>query len=254
MTTESSYFSHLNHPYPMKKTAVILLLFISFSLAAQSNKNPGGEFSLGVRSTASLFNDAGSGIGTGFGGQFRLRFYDFLNSEWFADYLSSGISGLGTRMDYHIGWSVMFYFTQLNESRTNISHFRPYRLRPYFLAGHCFDYTRVRGNNPFYQPDADAFRWSSAIQAGFGLHVPMTPRIDLSASAQYMYHMGKEIAVETRTAANGDQFIYVQKEESTGLEGHLLFSVSMNFRIADFWKDKNGPLGNGPHVLEEDKQ
>jgi hypothetical protein len=237
----------------MKKTAILFLLLCSAPAFAQSNKNPGGEFQLGVRSTASLFNDAGSGIGTGAGGQFRLRFYEFLNSEWFADYLSSDFNGLGTRMDYHIGWSVMFYFTQLKEGNSNISRFKPYRPRPYFLTGHCFDYTRVRGNNPFYQSDADVHRWSSAIQAGIGMHIPMTPKVDLSTSAQYMYHMGKVVEAQSRTASNGDQFLYVTKEDNTGLEGHLLVTVSLNIRVADLWKDKHGALGNGPHVQEEDQ-
>jgi hypothetical protein len=231
----------------MKKAAILVLLFITASAAAQSNKSPGGQFSLGVRSTTSLFSNAGK-AGTGFGGQFRIRFYPALNSEWFADYLTSRIGTLGTRTDYHIGWSVMFYLTSQKASR--IGSFRPYRPKPYFLAGHCFDYTRIRGNNPFYAAHSDFSRWSSAVQTGFGMHVPMTPIVDLSASAQYMMHLGKDIHAETRTAGNGDEFLYVESH-SAGLEGHVLLTISLNVQLADLWKDKRGALGNGTHIQED---
>jgi hypothetical protein len=230
----------------MKKITLALFLFFSLAGFAQSNKSHGGEFSLGIRNTASLFSKE-SGLGIGYGGQFRLRLYDFMNTEWFADYFSSGIGTLGNRMDYHIGWSVMFYIPSTVEK--TVLH-KPV---PYFLAGHCFDYTRVRGNNYFYQSNADASRWSSAIQAGLGMHFPVTYKIDLSFNAQYMMHLGKEIAAETRTAANGDEFLFITTEDNAGLEGHLLLTLSINFRLADFWKDQHGALGNGPHVQEEDK-
>lgn len=202
------------------------------------NRNSGGQFSLGVRSTASLFSGDGNGIGTGVGGQFRIRFYEFMNSEWFADYITSDVGGIGTRTDYHIGWSVMFYLP-------NQKPFKKYRPKPYFLAGHCFDYTRVQGNNPFYQIGSSASRWSSAIQSGLGMHIPFSERVDLSFTAQYMIHLGKEIVSEKRTAANGDAYLYVEEDDHAGLDGHLFLTCSLNIRLADLWRDNAKAGGAG---------
>ena len=232
----------------MRRILMILFIAIPAMSFSQANRNFGGQFGLGVRSTVSLFSDH-SGTGTGFGGQFRLRYFEFLNSEFFADYLTSDLNGLGSRTDYHIGWSVMFYFTK--EKRNS---FKAYVPKPYFLTGHCFDYTRVQGNNPFYQSDAVASRWSSAVQAGFGMHIPLTPRLDFSTNAQYMMHLGKELEVEERTAGNGDVFLYTEVNDDSHLEGHLLITFSLNYRIADLWKDsQKGGAAKAP-VIEEGQQ
>jgi hypothetical protein len=225
----------------MKRLLIILFFGATISVNAQNrkpNQNVGGQFSLGVRSTVSLFSDSGNTIGTGAGGQFRIRLYDFLNTEWFADYITSSIGKvgsdngiLGTRTDYHIGWSVMFY-------NPKAKPFKKYRPKPYLLAGHCFDYTRVAGNNPFYQTNASASRWSSAVQAGMGFHVPFTERVDLSLNAQYMVHLGKDLNVQTKYAgAFRDPYLYVVKEDNAGLDGHLLITFSLNIRCADLWRD-----------------
>ena len=231
----------------MKRFLFLLILLLPFSAFSQGNRNSGGQFGLGVRSTVSLFSDHSS-TGTGFGGQFRLRFFEFMNSEFFADYLTSDIEQLGSRTDYHIGWSVMFY---LGKQKRN--SYKPYVPKPYFLTGHCFDYTRVQGNNPWYQTNANASRWSSAVQAGFGMHIPLTPRFDFSTNVQYMYHFGKELEVEERVAGNGDHFLYTAVQEDTNLEGHLLITFSVNMRVADFWKDAHrGGAGKAP--VEEPQQ
>lgn len=217
----------------MKRLLICMCLVSAIAVQAQvrkSNRNVGGQFSLGVRSTVSLFSDEGNNIGTGAGGQFRIRFYEFLNTEWFADYVMSDIGTLGTRTDYHIGWSVMFYSPRQKA-------FKKYRPKPYFLAGHCFDYTRVQGNNPFYQEALPSSRWSSAVQTGFGMHVPFSERVDLSLSAQYMIHLGKDIHSETITAANGDQYLHAAVEDNAGLDGHLFLTCSLNIRVADLWRD-----------------
>ncbi|MGL4599812.1 MAG: hypothetical protein ACRCYO_19965, partial [Bacteroidia bacterium] len=39
-------------------------------------------------------------------GQFRIRLTDRINTEWFADYISTNLNNLASRSDYHIGWSV----------------------------------------------------------------------------------------------------------------------------------------------------
>lgn len=216
----------------MKKLCLVTALLIAVTAFGQSDfVRPGGQFSLGVRSTTSLFSDE-SGTGTGFGGQFRIRFFHLLNSEWFADYITSDIGGgLGTRTDYHIGWSVMFYpaFAYRNNERL--------KLQPYLLAGHCFDYTRFEGND-FAEHNIRS-RWSSAVQGGLGFHLPLTDRLDFSLSGQYMMHFGKEIEPHVRTNAAGKDYLYFDEHAVEGLEGHLLVTCSMNIRIADLWQNQS---------------
>jgi hypothetical protein len=231
------------------KRFLLPLFLIPFSLTAQQvvSHHFGGRLTVGARSAVSLFNDESS-MGRGYGGHVRLRLYDFLNTEWFADYITSDIDKLGVRTDYHVGWSVMFYMRS-QHSRETMSNFRPYKVNPYFQAGHCFDFTRIANNNPFYGGNAE--KWSSAIQAGFGMHIPLTPKLEISTSAQYMMHLGREIYTETRTAGNGDKFLYIATQDDAKLEGHLLLTASLNLYIVDLWKDKKMTLNDGPHIQEE---
>ena len=94
----------------------------------------GGQFSLGMRNTLSVFTDAQS-VGMGSGGGFRIRLSKLINTEWFADYISTDIQGLGYRRDAHIGWSVLFYLSKNPLTAGKVT--------AYILAGHCFDYTEV---------------------------------------------------------------------------------------------------------------
>lgn len=229
----------------MKKLCLVVALASAVTLFGQSKfgNRPGGQFSLGIRSTTSLFSDE-SGTGRGFGGQFRLRFFHLLNSEWFADYITSDIGGgLGNRTDYHIGWSVMFYpaFAYRNNERL--------KLQPYLLAGHCFDKTRFECN--LFSENNVATRWSSAVQAGIGFHLPLHDRLDLSTSAQYMMHFGKEFEPHVRENAAGTKFLYFDDHPAQGLEGHLLVTVSLNFRIADFWKNQTKGVQDKAPVMQE---
>lgn len=177
----------------------------------------GGTFGLGVRSTVSLFNHGETeNIGTGVGGQFRLQFAEKVNSDWFFDYLTSNVDELAHRSDYHIGWSVLYYPTT-----------RPVKIRPYVLAGHCFDYTRITDNfdqNHFLE------RWSSAVQGGIGSHFNLSNRFDISMTAQYMIHLGNDIHAEQE---NGTTVF--REEKGASLEGHLLVNVSLTYKIADLW-------------------
>src|ERR1051325_3830586 len=85
-----------------------------------------GAFSVGTRNTISLFSDDNA-VGKGIGGQFRYLFSDRFNTEFFSDFISSQ-TNFSHREDYHIGWSLMYYF-----GHTHFDHF----LQPYLLAGHC---------------------------------------------------------------------------------------------------------------------
>jgi hypothetical protein len=63
-------------------------------------KTHGGIFSLGMRTTVSTFNHGNwDDVGTGVGGQYRIQFHDRVNTEWYADYLTSKIGKLGQRTD-----------------------------------------------------------------------------------------------------------------------------------------------------------
>src|SRR6218665_1217416 len=182
---------------PIMKT--LLFVLASFALSStfaqsfnQKGSGQGGTVSVGMRSTLSAFNDSHShtesvgedhheedGFSMGLGGQFRVQASNRVNTEWFFDYLPGGNSTV-RRIDYHIGWSVMYYVL---ENPTPL-------FRPYILGGHCFDYTYRRElANETNQID----RWSGAVQMGLGTHIRLTDRLDFSLSTQYMIHLGTHI-------------------------------------------------------------
>lgn len=207
------------------KSTVMKLLFIFLliagSVAAQPLKlknNYGGLISVGVRTTASTFNHGKfNNTGMGVGGQFRLQFADRVNSDWFFDYIAGDIEDFASRTDYHIGWSVLFYPTKKVDVLA----------RPYILAGHCFDYTRLSDNsnqNNFME------RWSSAVQGGAGVHFNLSERLDLSVVSQYMIHLGNHVDAHLH-----DGQVDFHTEKGASLEGHLLFHVGINYKIADLW-------------------
>lgn len=215
----------------MKRFIVILLLMPLFALAQDEippnlSENPSGTFSLGVRNTFSTFG-ATENLGVGFGGQFRVQLSNRINTEWFADFINEDIDGLATRNDYHIGWSVMIY--PFNTQT---------KVVPYLLAGHCFDYTKVRStfNTATISQPQTVSRLSSATQLGLGAHVHLSEIVDISLSSQYMVHLGSDVHTEIHEH-NGIKELHISKEGHGGfsLEGHLLFTLSVNFKIAQLW-------------------
>jgi hypothetical protein len=205
----------------MKQSSLtIFLLFYLHIVSAQI-----GMFSVGGRTTVSLFNDGGTNnLGTGLGGQFRLQFVDRINSDWFFDYLTSDIGTVGTRTDYHIGWNVIYYpYLQ----KDNYVNFILSKFKPYIVAGHCFDYTQFKANQ---DPSNFVERWSSAVQAGIGTHVNLSKKLDLTLMSQYMVHLGTHI--ESRQ--DGNQLILTE-EKGASLEGHLLVTVGLNYKIGKLW-------------------
>ncbi len=207
--------------------AAMLLLIYTAALAGDSKKGKDPStcnFSIGTRNTISMFNDDAA-IGIGIGGQARFQFFDRLNSEWYADYIPSQTK-ISHRDDYHIGWSLMYYFGR------NV-HF-DHLLQPYLIAGHCFDYSYVSqiGNRSNH-----ADRMSSATQAGLGTHINISKRFDCSLSAEYMLHFGKEIIVDPST---GEGVADIHRSEFVKPDGHLLFTISFNYKFVNFfrgWKD-----------------
>lgn len=209
----------------MKKAFVLLLCLSSFTCFSQQrdkgNKTfSSGVISLGGRSTWSLFNDQGSSPGSGIGGQFRIQFADQINSDWFFDYITSPLGNYANRTDYHIGWSVLYYPMEPQNGKLTL-------FRPYILAGHCFDYSLLRDNK---NADNFAERKSSAVQGGLGTHINLTDRFDVSLAGQYMIHLGNDIHAEEH---DGEVHFHVEKGAS--LEGHLLLTLSLNYKIADLW-------------------
>lgn len=209
------------------KKLILLVLLLPFAAVAQEQisqaDKEGGKLQLGMRSTISVFSDDAGSVGTGIGGQFRLRFANKINSEWFADYLTTDIGGLARRHDGHIGWSVMFYPLAATTTKGNFT--------PYLLAGHCFDYTKISKNAT---GGMSATRWSSAVQAGLGSHYNITDRFDVSLSGQYMMHLGKDIHAEIFRGPQGYDEVLLTQEDAS-LEGHLLMTLSLNIYVADLW-------------------
>lgn len=212
----------------MKRAVLIILLSVSsiFYGFGQDNYLEKGEFSLGMRTTTSLFghdNEPGLGVG----GQFRLQILDFMNTEWYADWITIDLGGAGTRNNAHIGWSVLFYPKKFG------------RFVPYAIAGHCFDYARVI---PFSTPVLDRSddmikRWSSAVQAGLGMHYYLTERFNLTLAGQYMLHLGEHLNYEVIETSSGNYLDTnpIDDDHAVGLEGHILITLSLNYRIADLW-------------------
>ena len=198
---------------------IAAMLLAPLCLSAQESKKPAGMFSLGTRNTVSMFNED-SAIGKGIGGQFRLRLGKKLNSEWYFDYISSGNASYTFRNDYHIGWSLMFYMGQ--------NFYDDLLFQPYFIVGHCFDKVRVteQGNK-----SNTASRLSMATQAGLGTHINITPRFDCSISGQYMMHFGKDIEVKA-----SEEAVVIEKTGFTHVDGHLLFSLSFNYKLFHIWR------------------
>lgn len=203
---------------------LIMLLLGNIALAQplELKKDQSGIFSLGVRSTVSAFNDHEYGnTGFGYGGQFRIQFADRVNSEWYLDYLTGPIKFddkvYGHRTDYHIGWSVAYYFTDKLAPP----------IKPYAVVGHCFDRTELRSNG-----DSGEFmkKGSSAIQAGAGVHFNLSERLDLTLVGQYMFHLGEDVHADLHDGA-----LEFHREKGAGLEGHMLFNLSINYKIADLW-------------------
>lgn len=209
----------------MNRIRWLVALMLPLLLHAQQFENQGGNLSLGVRNTLSLFNHGDpTELGYGMGGHFRLQATDRINTEWYADILSNNIHNKAHRYDYHIGWSVMYYLIKTK------AFTRP--VTPFVEAGHCFDLTRIRLNGADAAPAQQ--RLSTAVHMGIGTHFNITPKFDISLKAQYMLHIGPELEAEEQP----DGSIEIEKHKNAGWEGHLLISLSANYKIAKLWKPK----------------
>jgi len=210
---------------PLRAGLFFLLLFPLFSHSQELplKNNYGGVLSIGGRSTISTFNDGKWGdIGIGSGGQFMLQASNRINTAWFFDYITGGIGDFANKTDYHIGWSVMYYLVPSSTEKTP-------KFQPYILAGHCFDYANIKDNT---DNTNFAERWSSAVQAGLGTHVNLSQRFDITLQGQYMIHLGNDIDVEKNATTGKVEF---HKNAGVNLQGHILITIGVNYKIADLW-------------------
>lgn len=198
----------------------VLLITPFFNQAQLPSK---GMFSLGVRTTHNSFSHDGNGLGAG--GHFRIQLTDRINTEWFADYIS--VNDEQVRSNYaHIGWSIIFYpFKDLQY---------PKLFQPFVSAGHCFDYNKKIS---VYSPDVSRDRWGSAVQAGIGTHLHLSERFDITLSSLYMIHLTPEIDAHTHVI-DGTPVVQFSEHAHTGLEGHLLTTLSINYKIGQLWGRK----------------
>lgn len=210
----------------MKRSIILIPVLLCVSISVQAKlldfmKQPGsGNFSLGTRNTFSMFNDIPEETrGLGVGGQYRIQFAERINTEWYFDYITSSIFDKAVRNDYHIGWSVMYY----PGKKVDFSNL----LQPYFIVGHCFDYTKVfdKDNRDYYSD-----RVSLATQGGLGLHVNITKSLDITLSTQYMMHFGKEIEVSQEEGN-----LVLERNKYSSPDGHLLATASVNFKFGKLW-------------------
>lgn len=83
------------------------------------------------------------------------------------------------------------------------------KITPFFIAGHCFDYTEVLANTGIAVNNlTKASIWSSAVQGGIGAHYNITEAFDVSLTTQYMLHLGKEIDAHTHQFCRFRRIIY----------------------------------------------
>ncbi|MCX7649026.1 MAG: hypothetical protein N2050_00545 [Flavobacteriales bacterium] len=187
----------------------------------ESGTPQAGWFSLGGRSTLSVFGHDGAGLGTG--GQFRVQLGNRVNTEWFADYILVPYQDFARSEYVHIGWSVIFYPVSKWQWPSS-------RWQPFVLAGHCFDYNQ---KTFLGYPGHRRHRWGAAVQAGAGCHLHLSERYDLTLETQYMIHLTPEILPEN---LNGHQEFVTHSH--AGLEGHWLTTLSFNYKVARLWKRK----------------
>ncbi|MBL0328349.1 MAG: outer membrane beta-barrel protein [Bacteroidetes bacterium] len=205
----------------MNKIILFALLLPVMGMAQEPLDKESGYFQLGVRNAVSVFSDDGA-AGFGYGGQFRIRVLSRINTDWYADYITTDIGGLARREDLHIGWSVLAYPFNYHTNKGKIT--------PYILAGHCFDYSKITKNANGFAKD----KLSSAVQAGLGMHYNITDKADISLTAQYMMHLGKDINAEV-FEIDGRKDVLIEKNQVRGIEGHMLINISLNVRLFDMW-------------------
>jgi hypothetical protein len=221
------------NPIMLKK--LLPLVFLVPVLASAQNSNnetkdyESGKLQLGMRTVVSAFSDS-KYTGFGLGGQFRLKLGSRLNTEWFADYITTNIEDYANRTDLHVGWAVQYYPFNKEIKKGKIT--------PFIEAGHCFDFTRIDliMSNPVttYSTVPSLQRWSSAVHTGIGSCFNLADNFDMSLSAKYMLHLGNDLHTAIVKGPTDIPTAELTEGKAT-LEGHLLITLSLNVYIGDLW-------------------
>jgi hypothetical protein len=204
--------------------------------AQESKKNdtlsdPTGYLSIGARNCFSSFFSQGKGfVGTGAGGQFALRIAKDFNSHYFADWIVSNVSNLAQRYDFHSGFSMM---PQLFSPRVGKKH-----LSVFPLAGICIDYTKFSVTTGIDSVSLPRYveRYSFAVQAGFGVTLPVSNKLDVSLEAHYMLHIGTCVGILIN--GNNVRLLEMQPAGNLCLEGHYVLAFSMDYKLFKLWKKR----------------
>ena len=212
---------------------LLLLLQFNFSFAQEESVliNPGSA-GLGIRTTNSVFiGDNAAGVGAG--GQMKILFAHRVNSEWFADYMNSSAGNNGYRKDTHIGWSVQF--------AVNKGGYQTRKPIPFVEAGQCFDWTKV-GFIPIINYEAPAELpyetnpiFSVATQAGAGVSWFPISRLELTAEAQYMVHLTKDVHLEYKY----NNAYRINQSKGASFQGHILGTISVSWYLIQPQKRKS---------------
>jgi opacity protein-like surface antigen len=127
------------------------------------------------------------------------------------------------------------------------------KLTPYIIGGNCFDYAKVSSNLMYYPgtkitTSQSTSRYTTAVQLGLGTNYHVTNRMNLSLSAQFMEHIGKDIhAVIVDQYGNevdskshyrdeGNHLNIEPSDDDLVLAGHLLITLSLNITLFDLAK------------------
>jgi hypothetical protein len=223
-----------------RKNITIVLIFslLPLLLKAQEEKknetvfDPVGYLSMGSRNCfSSFFSNGKAFVGTGAGGEFGLRIAKDFNSHWFADWIVSNVDNLAQRYDFHSGFSMM---PEILSSRVGSK-----RLSMFPLAGICIDYTKFSITNGKNTTGGPTWleRYSFAVQAGVGVTLPVSDRLDVSLEAHYMLHIGTCLGIDLK----GDEvrLLQMQPQQSLCLEGHYVLALSMDFKLFKLWQKKS---------------
>ncbi len=212
---------------------LLLLLQFNYSTAQEESVliNPGSA-GIGMRTTNSVFiGDNAAGVGAG--GQMKILFAHRVNSEWFADYMNSSAGNNGYRKDTHIGWSVQF--------AVNKGGYQTRKPIPFVEAGQCFDWTKV-GFIPIVNTEAPAELpyvtnpiFSVATQAGAGVSWFPISRLELTAEAQYMVHLTKDVHLEF----DNNNAYRINQTKGANFQGHILGTISVSWYLIQPQKRKS---------------
>ena len=210
---------------------VMALPLIGFSQEKkEKSKDPeSGKIQLGMRTVVSAFSDSKYN-GLGLGGQVRIKLASRLNTEWFADYITTNIEDYAYRTDYHIGWAVQYYPFNKETIKGKFT--------PYIEGGNCFDKTQVDLNESngltYYSAVKTLTRNSTAIHMGLGSCYNLSDNFDISLAAMYMLHIGRDIHTDIQKGPSDIPYVNLYKADA-GLEGHLLINLSLNVNIGKLW-------------------